>query len=122
MYKIGDNVEAHCRTNTADPNSPRVWKLGKVLAARRSLSGLPIYTIDFANGRKPTSFGTHHLRPVKSENAPTSKPTVKVYRPKAISDYPHVCPNCRGPAYIGMVGVDCQRKCAKDPFIRAQKR
>ena len=25
--------------------------------------------------------------------------------------YPHKCPNCDGPAYIGLMSVDCLRKC-----------
>ncbi len=26
-------------------------------------------------------------------------------------NYPHVCPNCKGPAYIGATTVDCKGKC-----------
>lgn len=29
------------------------------------------------------------------------------------SRYPHVCPRCSGPAYIGAVEVDCARGCTK---------
>ncbi len=29
----------------------------------------------------------------------------------AATDYPHLCPRCRGPAYVGFREIDCQRKC-----------
>lgn len=32
--------------------------------------------------------------------------------PKAKDDkYPHECPRCHGPAYIGLNSVDCKAKC-----------
>ena len=27
------------------------------------------------------------------------------------SSYPHVCPRCNGPAYIGLLSIDCKNKC-----------
>ena len=29
----------------------------------------------------------------------------------AATDYPHLCPRCRGPACVGFREIDCQRKC-----------
>lgn len=31
--------------------------------------------------------------------------------PKKDDRYPHVCPKCKGPAYIGLNSVDCKNKC-----------
>lgn len=28
-----------------------------------------------------------------------------------ISSYPHQCPKCGGPAYVGLTSVDCLKKC-----------
>lgn len=28
-----------------------------------------------------------------------------------LKDYPHVCPNCRNPAYIGFNSIDCSNNC-----------
>jgi len=40
----------------------------------------------------------------KSENSKT----------KIISDFPHTCPKCKGPAYIGfLTTIDCKSKCSK---------
>ncbi len=30
---------------------------------------------------------------------------------RTIPSYPHLCPRCRGPAYVGFREIDCQRKC-----------
>jgi hypothetical protein len=27
-------------------------------------------------------------------------------------EYPHICPKCKGPAYIGMNNVDCKNNCS----------
>lgn len=39
--------------------------------------------------------------------AEKSKPTKKPLR-----EFPHVCPSCRGPAFIGFMSVDCSKKCS----------
>lgn len=32
-------------------------------------------------------------------------------KPKKDEKYPHKCPKCGGPAYIGFSDVDCKNKC-----------
>ena len=28
-----------------------------------------------------------------------------------LKDYPHTCPNCKSPAYIGFNSIDCSNNC-----------
>lgn len=39
-------------------------------------------------------------------------PKKQIIKKKEIPEHPHICPNCKGPAYIGFnTTVDCKAKC-----------
>lgn len=71
------------------------------------IAGNAPWTLDFFTKNYPEDDGwmfrvlrNHNVKAVAS---PQSKP--------GVGHYPHTCPRCSGPAYIGFTSVECQRGC-----------
>jgi len=120
---IIDNLEEWCRKNAgrAVKTSHISRPIGRVLGFKRETGCV---CLDGGGGRpSPNSTTVFVVDVDKTKNifrwiGPTSiidfvdKPAPVVTKGRVISEFPHVCPMCKGPAYIGfMTTVDCQKKC-----------
>lgn len=58
----------------------------------------------------PTPTGTFEFVDPPVDDAGILKGPAK--KPDAtLTSFPHVCPQCKGPAYVGFSDVDCMKKC-----------
>lgn len=64
-----------------------------------------IMSVDIS--RPGSKYKAHELIAVLPENLLPTEPVIAV----DINNYPHKCPNCKAPAFIGFMSIDCSAKC-----------
>ena len=114
-FKVGDIVCIACKSYKGEKEWPLSWtsrmndlvgKIGKINQSDPNQG----FLIEFCENNEQLAI---YLFPCyvlvgsnnKEFNVIFSK-TVKL-----INDYPHQCPHCGGPAYVGIFKVDCKQGC-----------